>query len=212
MTTPSTTATSPNLCLLPYEIRLKILADLLTAPWPVTFDGSFKAAHNQDVREVHRILDIIDILPSGSRLFYARNTFHVSCHLISSFLSHQISPSRTQSFPSDTVIQGDPTMSKEHVTHLSAFIDPMLHDTRETAGLLRCLLSCPRLKQVDIEIGSFFEALSEFDATFYRIREVCWQLGEKLGGGDLNLNVKLHWLYGKARWRMRDFEGGKPPQ
>lgn len=124
----------------------KILADLLPAPWPITLNGSFKAAHNQGEREVHRILGIIGILPPGSRLFYARITFHVSCPLISSFLSHTILPSRTQFFPSDTAIRGDPITSKEHVTHLSVSIDTRLHDTRKTAGLLRCFAGLPSLQ------------------------------------------------------------------
>lgn len=64
---------------------------------------------------------------------------------------------------------------------------------------------------MDIEIGSFCEALTGFDALFYRIREVCWQLGEKLGG-DVNFNAELHWLYGKGGGGLGILRGGEPPQ
>ena len=185
---------------LPYEIRQKIFIYLITIPWPIRFDGSFKAAYGHDNREIDKILTVVDVFPSDPSIFYTHNTFDLCSTLIPSFLAYTLS----------SPILGSITTPQKHITHLSTMILPLLYVKDDFSKSLRLLLSCPRLRKVDVEICAFYKGLCEFDVTFHKVREVFWELGKKLGGDD-GLGVELRWLYGRARWTMEDFEREEPP-
>ncbi|KAL9631094.1 MAG: hypothetical protein Q9204_004396 [Flavoplaca sp. TL-2023a] len=185
---------------LPYEIRQKIFTNLITIPWPIIFDGSFRATLLYQIREVDKTLAILNIFPSGPRLFYENNVFDLSEPFIPSFLTYTL--------PSST--PDKPTTPQNHVTRLSTYIQPMLYGKDGINESLRLLLSCPRLCKVDVEISAFYGDLCEFDATFRNLREALWVLGKKLGG-DEGLSVELRWLNGRARWMMEDLQRARSP-
>ncbi|KAL8989399.1 MAG: hypothetical protein Q9169_008371, partial [Polycauliona sp. 2 TL-2023] len=201
MKSVQTCTMTPTFSSLPTELQDSILSHTLTLPFPIKFDPAppyFHASHGNPESEVQKTLEILHLLPPGHEIFFHQNTFQVRNKDLSSFLAY------TPASFSCTPI----TSPRDHITHLRTNMQPILDNVDVPA--LRELLSCTRLKKVEISVGDFFEGLCEFDKTFYRIKDVCLQLGGKLGD-DEGLSVDLSWLYGRGRWTIKDFEDGVPP-
>ncbi|KAL8707949.1 MAG: hypothetical protein Q9220_007092 [cf. Caloplaca sp. 1 TL-2023] len=194
----------PSIASLPYEIRYQILSYLLTDSSPIRFNQAhgFHIHKNKELPSYHA--QVAAVIPGARQIFYHHNTFQVHDNEIEAFLSDLYCHNLISSINPRRILPRD------HIQDVIILMHPhTYHRDYNPALALRGLLSCAKLRSVELRIAALYESLHMFDKTFSEIAEVCVELTDKLGPEGFKASVE--WLHGKRNWSVADFRRGKPP-